>query len=88
MKAILDRLVYCMNKFYGETLIKNSLWKNKKCAIISTCGYKPENGTDLFEQGIKRYCKHSSLIYGGILLVRDKGYKVKFMNDERIFFLN
>ncbi|HEY8888797.1 MAG TPA: flavodoxin family protein [Clostridium sp.] len=84
MKAVLDRLVYGMNKFYGETLKKESLWENKKCAIISTCGYKIENGADLFEQGIKRYCKHSNLIYGGMISVRDKGYKVKFMNDERI----
>jgi len=57
---------------------------NKKCGIISTCGYKIENGADLFEQGIIRYCKHSNLTYCGMLSIRDKGYKVNFINDERI----
>ena len=84
MKAMLDRLVYGMNKFYNEPLKKESLWKNKKCAIISTCGYKIENGADLFEQGIIRYCKHSSLNYSGMLAFRDKGPKVQFINDEKI----
>ena len=84
MKAMLDRLVYGMNKFYGETLNKKSLWKSNKCAIISTCGYKVENGADLFEQGIKRYCKHSNLSYSGMLSFRDNGPKVKFITDERI----
>lgn len=81
MKAALDRLVYGMNKYYGEEK-GPSLWSGKKCAIIATCGYRPEKGADLFEQGIIRYCKHSSLIYSGMLAVRDKGYNVKFMDDE------
>mgnify|MGYP002407620990 CR=1 FL=1 len=81
MKAALDRLVYGMNKYYGK---KNgpSLWAGKKCAIVTTCGYKPEKGADLFEQGIIRYCKHSSLIYCGMLAVRDKGYDAEFLDDE------
>jgi len=81
MKAVLDRLVYGMNKYYGKEM-GPSLWAGKKCAIITTCGYKPEKGADVFEQGIMRYCKHSSLIYSGMLAVRDKGYDVEFLDDE------
>jgi multimeric flavodoxin WrbA len=83
MKAMLDRLVYGMNKFFGD--IKGpSLWEGKKCAIITTCGYKVENGADLFEQGIIRYCKHSHLNYIGMLAVRDKGYNTTFISKEKI----
>lgn len=83
MKAMLDRLVYGMNKFYG---IKKgpSLWKGKKCALITTCGYKPEKGADLFEEGIKRYCRHSGLEYLGMLSARDPGYDKIFLDQEKI----
>ena len=46
--------------------------------------YRPENGTDLFEEGIKRYCKHSQLKYVGMLVERDFGYKSVFISDEKI----
>lgn len=83
MKALLDRLVYGMNKYYGEEK-GPALWAGKKLAVITTCGYKPEVGADLFEQGIKRYCKHSQLIYMGMLAERDMGYKSVFISDEKI----
>lgn len=83
MKALLDRLVYGMNKYYGDEK-GPSLWKGKKLAIITTCGYKPENGADLFEEGIKRYCKHSQLNYIGMLVERDYGYKSEFISDDKI----
>jgi len=83
MKAMLDRLVYGMNKYYGDTK-GPCLWENKKCAIIATCGYKIETGADLFEQGIIRYAKHSRLNYLGMLAVRDKGYNVIFKSDDKI----
>jgi len=83
MKAALDRLVYGMNKYYGDKK-GPALWAGKKCAILSTCGYKPEKGADLFEQGIIRYCRHSSLIYCGMLAIRDEGYKVNFLDEEKI----
>lgn len=82
MKAALDRLVYGMNKFYGGTGLKECLWEGKKCAVLATCGYPVEKGADLFEQGMKRYCKHSRLDYIGMLAVRDEGYREEFMNDE------
>lgn len=82
LKALLDRLVYGMNKYYGD--IKGpSLWKGKKIAIISTCGYPVEKGFDLFEEGIKRYAKHSRLIYLDSLVEHDRGYKTVFMDDNK-----
>ena len=82
MKALLDRLVYGMNKFYGEEK-GPSLWTGKKLALITTCGYRPEKGADLWEEGIKRYCKHSSLQYLGMLTERDLGYNTKFISPEK-----
>ena len=69
MKALLDRLVYGMNKYYGDKS-GPALWKGKKLAIITTCGYKPEKGADLFEEGMKRYCKHERLILSILAGVR------------------
>ncbi len=82
MKATLDRLVYGMNKFYGEEK-GEALWEGKKLAIITSCGYRPEKGADLFEEGIKRYCKHSKLVYLGMLAERDLGYNTEFMTPEK-----
>ena len=83
MKALLDRVVYGMNKYYGDEK-GPSLWAGKRLALITTCGYKPEKGTDLFEEGMKRYCKHSQLKYEGMLVERHLGYDTKFINDEKI----
>lgn len=83
MKALLDRLVYGMNKYYGDE-VGPSLWQGKKLAILTTCGYKPEKGADLFEEGMKRYCKHSQLTYLGMLAERHLGYKTDFLTDEKI----
>ena len=82
MKAALDRLVYAMNKYYGmET--GPSLWAGKSVAVVATCGYPPEKGADLFEEGIKRYCKHSNLKYLGMACERHLGYATKFMDDQK-----
>lgn len=82
MKAVLDRLVYGMNKYYGEEK-GPALWKGKRVALITTCGYRPEQGADLWEAGIKRYCKHSQLHYMGMLAERHLGYKSVFMDAEK-----
>ena len=42
------------------------VWKGKKMALISTCGYPVEKGADLWEEGMKRYAKHSRLQYVGM----------------------
>jgi multimeric flavodoxin WrbA len=83
MKAMLDRLVYGMNKYYGSEGTKHSLWENKKCALLVTCGYPPDKGADLLEQGIVRYCRHSKLEFTGMLAVRDDGYRTEFLDDEK-----
>ena len=83
MKAALDRLMYGMNKFYGETR-GPALWAGKHMALITTCGYRPERGADLFEEGMRRYCKHSSLVYDGMLSERDLGYQTTFLDPEKV----
>ena len=83
MKAALDRLMYGMNKFYGETR-GPALWAGKHMALITTCGYRPERGADLFEEGMRRYCKHSSLVYDGMHAERDLGYKTTFLDPEKV----
>lgn len=82
MKALLDRFVYGMNKYYG-TEKGPALWAGKKVASIVTCGYPPEKGADLWESGIKRYCRHSRLSYLGMLAEHHKGYHSVFMDSEK-----
>ena len=68
--------------YYGEQL-GPSLWEGKQLALITTCGYPPEKGTDLLEEGIRRYCKHSKLQYMGILCERHQGYHIPFMDEAK-----
>ena len=82
MKALLDRLVYGMNKYYGEEK-GPALWAGKAVALLMTCGYRPEKGCDLFEEGMRRYCKHSQLRYLGSHAERHMGYDVPFMDAEK-----
>ena len=82
MKALLDRLVYGMNKYYGEGK-GPALWAGKSVALLMTCGYRPEKGCDLFEEGMRRYCKHSRLRYLGSHAERHLGYDVPFMDGEK-----
>lgn len=82
MKAVMDRMVYGMNKYYGKEK-GPALWAGKKIAVIATCGYRPEQGADLFEEGIRRYCRHSRLSYLGMLAERDYGYQSVFMDPEK-----
>lgn len=82
MKALLDRLVYGMNKFYGEEK-GPSLWSGKNLALLTTCGYRPEKGCDLWVEGMKRYAKHSNLHYLGNLAERHLGYQTQFMDEEK-----
>lgn len=83
MKAVLDRLVYGMNKYYGEEK-GPALWAGKPVALLTTCGYPPEKGADLWESGVKRYCKHSQLRLLGSLAEHDHGYKSVFLDDGKI----
>ena len=82
MKALLDRLVYGMNKYYGAEK-GPSLWQGKAAALLLTCGYRPEKGCDLFEEGMRRYCRHSGLRFLGSHAERHLGYNVPFMDGEK-----
>ena len=82
MKALLDRLVYGMDKYYGAEK-GPALWAGKALALLLTCGYRPERGCDLFEEGMRRYCKHSRLRYLGSHAERHLGYDVPFMDGEK-----
>ena len=82
MKAVLDRLVYGMNKYYGEKR-GPSLWAGKMLALITTCGYPPDRGADLWEEGITRYCRHSQLQYVGMLAERHLDYRTDFMDADK-----
>lgn len=83
MKALLDRLMYGMNKYYGETR-GPALWKGKKLGLLITCGYAPEKGADLFVEGMKRYAKHSQLLYTAEHIERHMGYNTVFLDDDKI----
>ena len=82
MKALMDRLVYGMNKYYGDEK-GPALWAGKAVASITTCGYRPEKGADVWEEGLKRYCKHSGLKYLGQLTELHLGYDTVFMDEEK-----
>ena len=82
MKALLDRLVYGLCKYYGGER-GPSLWEGKRVALLTTCGYPPEKGADLLEEGLRRYCKHACLRYAGMLAERHLGYDLPFMDGEK-----
>lgn len=82
MKAMLDRLVYGMNKYYGKEK-GGSLWKGKPLALLLTGGYPEEESAILFEKGMEGYCKHSRLSYQGHVFVRDFGYHTEFLTEEK-----
>lgn len=82
MKALLDRAIYAGVKNYGP--VKGPrLLAGKRVAAIATCGYPPEKGADLWEEGLKRFCRHGGLEYMGIFCRRDRGGAEPFMNEER-----
>ncbi len=82
MRALLDRLVYGMNKFYGKTR-GPALWAGKPVALLMPCGYRPEKGCGLFEEGMRRCCKHSGLRHLGSHAERHLGYDTVFMDEGK-----
>ncbi len=77
MKSVIDRLVYGMNKYYGK-VEGPCLWEGKLAGLITTCGYDIEAGAGVYEEGLKRYSKHSKLNYIGKLAIRDIDGKAHF----------
>lgn len=82
LKAVMDRLVYGMNKYYGETK-GPAIWAGKTLAAVTTCGYPPEKGSDIFEEGLRRYCRHSCLEFAGMITEHHKGYNTVFMDSQK-----
>lgn len=82
IKAVMDRM-YGFNKFYGSAP-RAVLNDGQRYALITTCGYKPSYGADLLDEGIRRWCKHSSLPYLGMYAVRDKDGLALFQTAEAI----
>ena len=82
MKAAMDRLIYAGNKNYGREK-GPALLAGKKVACISTCGYPVEKGVDLWEQGVKRWCRHGKIKYIDSLTVRDMGKEIPFMDIKK-----
>ena len=81
MKIVMDRLVYGMCKYYGET-IGPSLWAGKSIALVSTFGYPEEKASDLLTEGFMRYAKHNKLSFLGAYGERQRSYKEPFMNED------
>ena len=82
MKALLDRTVYAGNKNYGSQK-GPALLAGRYAASLTTCGYPPEKGADLWEEGLKRMCRHSKMNYLGMFCCRDLGRNVPFMDEQK-----
>lgn len=82
MKALMDRAIYAGVKNYGREK-GPKLLAGKRAAVIATCGYPPEQGAGLWEEGVKRWCRHGRLEYMGMFCRRDWGKREPFMNEER-----
>ncbi len=83
MKAALDRLVYAMDKYYGPDGKGPSLLQGKAMAVLTTCGYRPEKGADLFLEGMRRWCRHTGMRWLDSLAERHLGYNTAFMDEEK-----
>lgn len=81
MKALVDRAIYAGNKNYGREK-GPAMLAGKGVATLVTCGYRPEKGADLWEEGLRRWCKHGKMRYLGAHYRRDFGRGVPFMDDE------
>ena len=79
MKAAVDRFIYATNKFYGDSGQKTMLLKGKSLAALATCGYPAEKGSDIWSEGLRRWCRHGKMDYRGMLTLRDFGGEVPFM---------
>jgi len=81
MKALMDRVIYAGCKYYGKVRGGSTL-AEKPFATLVTCGYPPEKGADVWETGLKRWCKHCRAPYLGMFCHQDLGRKDVFMNDK------
>lgn len=82
MKALLDRAIYAGVKNYGREK-GPKLLEGRRVASIVTCGYPAEKGADLWEAGLKRFCRHGGLEYMGMFCRRDMGRNETFLTEDR-----
>ena len=61
-------------------LIEDASWNT---SAYNNAGYDVEKGTDLLEESLRRYCRHSKLEYMGMLAARQRSYKEAFMDEEK-----
>lgn len=83
VKAVIDRSCYASCKYYGDDPHGPALFKGKRLALITTCGYPVEKGADLFEEMMKRYSRHCGLTWAGMLAERQRNLKEPFMDEEK-----
>lgn len=83
VKAVIDRAIYASCKYYGDDPHGPALLKSKELALLTTCGYPVDKGADLYEEMMKRYCKHCGLTYVGMLAERQRNLKEAFMDEEK-----
>ena len=83
VKAVVDRSVYASCKYYSGDPYGPALLKGKKIAVLTTCGYPTEKVTDIFEEQMRRYCKHCGPTYAGMLAERQRNLKEAFMDEEK-----
>ncbi len=83
VKAVIDRSVYSTCKYYDDDPHGPALLKGKRIALITTCGYPVEKGADIFEDMMKRYCKHCGPTYAGMIAERQRNLKEAFMDEEK-----
>lgn len=72
-----------MDKYYGPRGKGPALLAGKPMAAVLTCGYRPEKGTDLFAEGMRRWCRHTGMRWLGSLEERHMGYGTVFMDGEK-----
>ena len=82
LKAAMDRCIYALCKYYGENR-GPSLWEGKAVAAITTCGYQVEKGVDVWQEGLRRTCKHARLRWLGLYGERHRSYREPFMDAEK-----
>jgi len=82
MKALMDRAIYAGVKNYGREK-GPKLLEGKRVVSIATCGYPVEKGADLWEEGLKRFCRHGNLEYMGMFCRRDRGRGEPFLTEDR-----
>lgn len=82
MKALLDRTIYAGMKRYGRER-GPALLAGRRVASLVTCGYPAEKGADLWEEGLKRMCRHCGMEYMGMFCRRDRGGDEPFWDEEK-----